>query len=120
MIGEPLVKYRFPLDKLALLEKLKDSGASLTADDITNIQKYFGLDLATDANGPSFRHWTYPTTNPTYVHGVLSGATGIMTLDDVAQENREPDFFELLQAGILAGSLGVPGTGNPVAATSSR
>ncbi|MGB8356029.1 MAG: PilX N-terminal domain-containing pilus assembly protein [Chthoniobacteraceae bacterium] len=108
--GEPLVKYRFPLGKLALLEKFTGTGnGTLTATDITDIQKYFGLDYATDANGPSYRHWVYPTTNNTYKHGVLSGATGIMTLDDVAAQNREPDFFELLQAGILAGSLGVPG-----------
>ena len=111
VIGEPLVKYRFPLSKLALLEKFTGPGSgSLSATDIADIQKYFGLDLAPDANGPSYRHWNYPTTNPLYKHGVLSGSTGIMTLDDVALQNREPDFFELLQAGILSGSLGVPGT----------
>ncbi len=108
--GEPLVKYRFPLDKLALLEKFTGTGSgTLTTADIANIQKYFGLDIASDSNGPSYRHWIYPTTSTTYVHGVLSGKTGIMTLDDVAQQNREPDFFELLQAGILSGSLGAPG-----------
>jgi hypothetical protein len=123
--GEPLVKYRFPLDKLALLEKYMGAGSGgLSSTDIANIQKYFGLDIGTtpnangtpsatiDSNGPSYRHWNYPTTNPAYVHGVLSGTTGIMSLDDVAKENREPDFFELLQAGMLSGSLGAPGTGN--------
>jgi hypothetical protein len=113
VVGESLVKYRFPLDKLALLEKFTGTGnGTLTAADIANIQKYFGLDLAADANGPSYRHWNYPTTNPAYTHGVLSGTTGIMSLDDVAKQNREPDFFELLQAGILSGSLGAPGAGN--------
>ena len=33
-------------------------------------------------------------------------ATGILRLDEVATAGREPDFFELLQAGILSGSLG--------------
>jgi hypothetical protein len=32
-----------------------------------------------------------------------------MSLSDVAKKNREPDFFEVLQAGILAGSLGKGG-----------
>ena len=120
VVGEPLVKYRFPLDKLALLEKFTGTPTStpLTAADLANIQKYFGLDLASDANGPSYRHWIYPTTNPAYIHNVLSGATGIMSLNDVAAlpnnnfPGREPDFFELLQAGMLSGSLGAPGTGN--------
>jgi hypothetical protein len=117
--GEPLVKYRFPLDKLALLEKYMGTGnGSLTASDITSIQQYFGLDLGTnstgaiDGNGPSYRHWTYPTASSTYKHGIGSGTTGIMSLDDVAAQNREPDFFELLQAGMLSGSLGAPGNGN--------
>ncbi|HEY0256510.1 MAG TPA: hypothetical protein VGC39_03625, partial [Candidatus Methylacidiphilales bacterium] len=53
------------------------------------------------------------TTNPKYVHGAgTSGATGFMSLDDVTAHGREPDVFELLQAGILSGSLGAPGTGN--------
>ena len=109
--GEPLVKYRFPLDKLALLEKL--NGSTLSAADLLSVQKYFGMDPAADSNGPSFRHWNYPTTNTAYVHNAgTSGATGIMSLDDVAAQNREPDFFELLQAGMLSGSLGAPGTGN--------
>jgi hypothetical protein len=118
--GEPLVKYRFPLDKLALLEKYMGTGnGSLTASDINSIQQYFGLDLGTnstgaiDGNGPSYRHWTYPTASSTYKHGTgTSGTTGIMSLDDVAAQNREPDFFELLQAGMLSGSLGAPGNGN--------
>lgn len=105
VVGEPLVKYRFPLDKLALLEKFTGTGTgTLTATDQAQILAYFGLTIASDANGPSFRHWVYSDRNT-----VGSGITGIMTLNQVAQQNREPDFFELLQAGILAGSLGVPG-----------
>src|SRR5436309_1891706 len=44
--------------------------------------------------------WVY--TNPS---GTTAAST-IMTLDQVAVAGREPDFFELLQAGILKGSLG--------------
>ena len=106
--GEPLVKYRFPLSKLALLEKFTGPGSgTLSGAEIDQVQQYFGLDYAPDANGPTFRHWTYPTTNPKYVHNQFpaSHSSGIMTLDDVAAQGREPDFFELLQAGMLAGSL---------------
>src|SRR5439155_8882042 len=42
--------------------------------------------------------------NPTGV--VTSPASRILRLDEVATARREPDFFELLQAGILSGSLG--------------
>src|SRR5262249_61108522 len=42
--------------------------------------------------------WTY--TNPTGT----TAATRILRLDEVT--GRDPDFFELLQAGILSGSLG--------------
>ncbi|MCE0496845.1 MAG: hypothetical protein LV481_02705 [Methylacidiphilales bacterium] len=108
--GEPLVKYRFPLDKLALLEATTNAAA--WSANGTLIEKYFGLDYVTTGTEPSngfYRHWNYPTTNSAYVHGVLSGTNGIMSLDDVATENREPDFFELLQAGMLSGSLGKPG-----------
>jgi len=115
VVGEPLVKYRFPLDKLALLEAV---GTTYTIADYNNnknnikteIENYFGLDLAADANCPSYRHWQYPPINRPQP---AAAASGILTLDDVAAlpntQAREPDFFELLQAGILSGSLGVPG-----------
>ena len=117
--GEPLVKNRFPLDKLALLQKPGTPGQSLSAQDTDDVARYFGLDLVTtgtEASNGRYRHWNYPTTNGAYKHGVLSGAAGIMSLNDVAAQNREPDFFEMLQAGILQGSLGVetlPGQTTP-------
>jgi hypothetical protein len=43
-------------------------------------------------------YWTYRTP---------SGGR-ILTLEEVKQANREPDFFELLKAAITAGSLGKP------------
>ncbi|XHR27170.1 MAG: hypothetical protein ACFUZC_14585 [Chthoniobacteraceae bacterium] len=107
--GEPLVKHRFPLEKLALLEKMKGT-ASLTSQDTDDMARYFGLDPVSDSNG-HYRHWTYPTASTKYLHGKgTSGNSGVMSLNDVANyANREPDFFELLQAGILAGSLGKGG-----------
>jgi len=109
--GDPLVKYRFPLDKLALLAKVQ---STLTAQDIKQIQAYFGLDVAPDiqatTNPGFYRHWVYPTANAAYAHT----AGTILTLAQVAALStpREPDFFELLQAGILQGSLGGWGRGD--------
>ncbi|HEY8967406.1 MAG TPA: hypothetical protein VIM58_13230 [Candidatus Methylacidiphilales bacterium] len=78
--GTPLLPKRFPLSRLALL-----SGGSAS-----DIYSYFGL---TGASG----QWTYN-------HG--NGAR-ILTLDEVAKAGRSPDFFELLKAAILQGSLGL-------------
>jgi hypothetical protein len=106
VLGEPLVKYRFPLGKLALLEKFTGKNKGTLSDaEISDIQKYFGLDYAPDSNGPTYRRWIYPTQN----RPALSSTNAILSLDEVATLGREPDFFELLQAGILAGSLGIPG-----------
>ncbi len=98
VVGEPLIKHRFDLSKLALLEKLGTVG--LSDQDKSDIQYYFGLDLVLDSNG-LYRHWSYPTTSR---NG--NSSAGILTLDEVAALGREPDFFELLQAGILQGSVG--------------
>lgn len=101
--GEPLVKDRFSLNKLALLEKMKGPG-TLSANEIEQIARYFGLDPVNDSNG-YFRHWSYPTSNPKFQHN----PNGIMSLNEVAAVNREPEFFEIIQAGILAGSVGKAG-----------
>ncbi len=116
--GEPLVKYRFPLDKLALLATTTNAAA--WAQNQTAIQQYFGLDYdASDSTG-FYRHWSYPTTNPAYNYNSVTNR--ILTLDEVAKLQRDPNFFELLQAGILSGSLGKGGRGdytaNPSYATS--
>lgn len=103
VVGEPLVKSRFALEHLALLEKMQGA-TSLSGQDKDDIARLFGLDPVTDSNG-HFRHWSYPTTNNKYAQG----SAGIMSLAEVAALNREPNFFELLQAGILAGSLGKGG-----------
>lgn len=106
--GEPLLKTRFPLNKLALLEKMQGVG-TLSTGELDDVARYFGLDLVNDSNG-YYRHWTYPTTNPKYLH--TPGQ--ILTLDQVADlaQGREPDFFELLQAAVLDGSLGTVGRGD--------
>jgi type II secretory pathway pseudopilin PulG len=78
--GEPLMKTRFPLSKLNAFETKNQE----------DIEKYFNL---TQSGGPTT--WIYKgSTSPT-----------ILTLEEVASEGREPDFFELLQAGLLEGSI---------------
>jgi hypothetical protein len=127
VVGEPLVKTRFPLSRLAwityngpsALRTLPPQSPALATTDpnydmwalqwtygvpasylqlgtAANIKKCFGL---TFAGSPTYA-WTY--TNPTGGGAVST----IMTLAQVAAASREPDFFELLQAAILSGSLG--------------
>jgi hypothetical protein len=111
VVGEPLVKTRFPLSRLAWITykgpsatlapidpvylALTGAGvstATIAAGTAANIQTCFGLTFGGSTGAP----WTYS-------HGA---ANRILRLDEVAAAGREPDFFELLQAGILSGSLG--------------
>ena len=93
--GEPLVRRRFALSRLQLIQNKMSNPADTSND--TAIHNYFGL-----VYGSSTGNWTYTSPDSNTV------ATSIKTLDEVAQITppREPDFFELLQAGILNGSLG--------------
>ena len=127
VVGEPLVKSRFPLSRLVWITYNGPSATRtlppqtpipLTTDpnyDMWALQWVYGipasyLQAGTAANikacfgltwvGTPTYAWTY--TNP----AGSSGANAIMRLDQVAAAGREPDFFELLQAGILSGSLG--------------
>lgn len=87
--GEPAFARRFSLARLAWLTP--DGAAPGMA---TAIKDCFGLSWTTDNHG-------YPCWK--YDHG---NSQEILTLDQVAALGREPDFFELLKAAILAGSLG--------------
>jgi len=117
VVGEPLVKTHFPLSRLAWItykgpsatlpttdpvyQALINAGVSATtisAGTAANIKACFGLTFAT--GGPAGSPWTYTNPNGT------GAANRILRLDEVAAAGREPDFFELLQAGILSGSLG--------------
>lgn len=119
VVGEPLVKKRFPLNRLAWITYKGPSATrgmndvdmqSLQNDGITqaflqqgtpeNIQKYFGL--------------TWNNTGWTYSHGIVgsSGQPIIGYLSLIRDAAREPDFFELLKAALTAGSL-AKGATNP-------
>ena len=131
--GEPLIKKRFPLDRLAWLtykgpSSSRNTSASATSgpdgdigvlrnNGITkewldqgtpkNIQTYFGLQW-TPPSAPTPGYWTY-------VHGSLGNSGSILNVNnpnktvDVARltgtNAREPDFFELLKASINPGSI---------------
>ncbi len=128
VVGEPLVKTRFPLSRLAWITYKGPStlrtlppqtpvlpptdpnydmwalqwlygvpATYLQAGTAANIKTCFGLTFP--PGGAAGSAWTY--TNPTGT----AAANRIMRLDEITGA-REPDFFELLQAGILSGSLG--------------
>ncbi len=117
VVGEPLVKTRFPLSRLAWITYKGPSASLATTDPVytslvnagvssttiaagtaANIKACFGLTFPT--GGTAGSPWTY--ANPTGA----AAASAIMRLDLVAAAGREADFFELLQAAILSGSLG--------------
>ncbi len=107
VVGEPLVKNRFDLAKLSWVTYNGVMPSGVTAADVYN---YFGLARNSDGS------WTYNHTSLTFPGGTATQTTQIMTLDQVASAGREPDFFEILQATILQGSLGLC-SGDPTQAT---
>jgi hypothetical protein len=121
--GEPLLKSRFPLSRLAWLTHRGPSANLPSEDPLYNaagtpaaIKECFGLEWTqdtglayqfTDAPGPpeeqvGYFFWKYDHSS---ADGRLRPES-IARLSSVADAGREPDFFELLKAGILVGSLG--------------
>ena len=124
-IGDPLLKSRFPLARLAWLTHRGPSAQLASNDPLYNaegtpaaIKECFGLEWTrdaglayqvTDAPGPpqeqlGYFFWKYDHRS---ADGKLRSES-IARLSSVADAGREPDFFELLKAGILVGSLGKP------------
>ncbi|SDT94223.1 hypothetical protein SAMN05444156_0936 [Verrucomicrobium sp. GAS474] len=120
--GTALIQSRFDLDRLAWLTFKGPSANLPVADPLynatgtdTNIKKYFGLVWDTTAYSPTTEHgeqWVY--TSP---DGAGLTPSMILTLQQVATKKRQPDFFELLKAGILSGSLGLCSDGEKNAIT---
>ena len=122
-VGEPLVKKRFNLNRLAWLtyqgpsasRNITNPVAGGADADIYALENSFGiskswLQQGTDANILQYFGLTWDNTNHywIYTHG-----SPIKTLGQVAAlagaNAREPDFFELLKASINAGALGKSG-----------
>lgn len=91
--GEPLVSQRFPLGRLKWITPSGPNSSIPNA--AAAIKQHFGLTWDSAS-----KLWIYTSPAGT------TPATTLKTLDQVATEGREPDFFELLQAGILSGSTG--------------
>lgn len=123
VIGEPLIRQRFALSRLAWLTCKGPSALLPKVDPLYNadgtpdaIKAWFGLEWTAEA-GLAYLGSDAPITPPDeigsffwrYDHSKRAGAVpaeGIGRLQQVAADGREPDFFELLKAGILVGSLG--------------
>lgn len=97
--GEPLVQRRFPLARLAWLTENGPATPAL----VDAIRQCFGLVWDQTA-----LQWNYVETSVT-----LPAPEVIKTLDQVAAESREPNFFEMLKATIVNGSLGTQPGANP-------
>ena len=92
--NEPLVQRRFPLKRLNWLTQTGPGNGGTAA----SVQACFGLTW--DSSPSSFR-WIYTGSAGS------TPVTAIKTLAQVAADQREPNFFEMLKAGILKGSLGL-------------
>ena len=99
-VGESLLKSRFPLSRIAGLSPtgVNTSGNTTLLSGVpspasaTTIQRDFGLVWNSD-------RWTYAGPSGSSV------LASIATLGSIS--GREPNFFELLKASILSGSLGI-------------
>ncbi|XHR29777.1 MAG: hypothetical protein ACFUZC_04305 [Chthoniobacteraceae bacterium] len=89
-VGEPLIKYRFPLRWLDWFNYANQSAQS------SQILRWFCMQKRSDGT------WDY--TDPDS-GSVVTGVPTIKNLDAVRNANREPTYWELLQAAILKGSL---------------
>ena len=129
-VGDPLVNKRFALQRLAWItykgpsaDVIQTSGTidpsiqALIADGIP----YSYLQLGTDANIKSYFGLSWDSSNNRWNYNVHLGNNGTNNLimlvgrpagtgsnanTYVEDANRDPNFFELLKAGIAVGSLG--------------
>lgn len=83
--GRPLMERRFPLERLKWVVTPGENGPL----DVERAERYFGLRWQGS-------YWEY-------VHGRPNG--DLFTLQDVPKD-REPNFFEILRATVVVGSLG--------------
>ncbi len=100
--NEPLVKYRFPLDRLGWITADGPAATISNGDPrydedgtVENVLESFGLTW-----NSADRVWVYDHGDPTRILRLGELADGSVV------SAREPDFFELLQAAINVGSLG--------------
>ncbi len=120
-VGEPLVNKRFSLQRLNWLTYKGPSALRASTDaDMTILTATYGVALSflqqgTAANILKYFGLAWDSTNErwNYVgHSGGSALVGSIATLGTFTATREPDFFELLQAGIINSSLG-DSSGNP-------
>ena len=98
--GQPVMKRRFPLGRLLLLDQAGQtlrSGGALSASQTNQIYDYFGLTW-----DPANARWNYNHGDPTRIYRLSEISAG----NNPDGTLREPDFFETLKAAINCDSLG--------------
>ena len=120
--GDPVVQHRFPLSKIALLSNpLAQTSNPATVGSVAwAVKYYFGLQWVTSDTVLPEPHWQY--LNETGSEGDTGATDGspsnggnkyARTVHQVAAlGTREPDFFEMINAGKLRGSGTNPVGGN--------
>ncbi len=100
--GDPIFRHRFSLAKLSWLTPEGPSALLSTS----HLQFHVGGTPAAIRSVFGLQ-WTPTKGRWEYVGHGATASVGIKTLQEVADQYREPDFFEILKAGIFSGSLGL-------------
>ena len=131
-VGDPLVNRRFALSRLAWITYRGPSANNMSDPVVqqsitglggnpsnsndpvyqlveqgnsTNIYKYFGLSWVPDPNNAGSYEWVYSHRGSVPLTNAASAPNAaIETLGSIS--SRDPDFFELMKAGLCVGSLG--------------
>jgi hypothetical protein len=137
--GDPLVNKRFALQRLAWITYNGPSATRSQGDPdiqalISNGIPWSYLQFGTAANIQKYFGLTWDNTNNRWQYNIHNGGntgTGIIMLVGrpdgtspnaakyVQDASRDPDFFELLKAGITVGSLGKAAVASPSAVSNS-
>jgi hypothetical protein len=116
--GDPVVRRRFSLARLAWLTYKGPSADLTTSDSLYNaggtdeaIQACFGLVYKTslDPNIAPANVWQYVGPTGANEQSSIETLAQVGNIPGLDPTPREPNFFELLQAGILSGSLATDG-----------
>ncbi len=94
-IGDPLMKYRFPLRRLEWFNMANQTTYA------AQMQKWFAMKPTSPKDGT----WSLLNPDNNYTPVADLSAYKVDRLDQVAAQGREPTFWEVLQAAILSGSL---------------
>ena len=105
--GYPLIKHRFPLSALALLDNIYPGHVpAALLDPSSTLYKQIQYDFGLIWNS-SYNCWDYKTVDPDNYIGIKQLRTTTNTDPTKTVPNtRSPNFFELLKAAITTGSLG--------------